>query len=242
MKIIVHGAAGRMGQEMLRLIERSDDVCLAAAVDCKADAPGIISSLEQAAPADLLVDFSFHAAVGTLLDYACRQYLPVVIATTGHTEAERQMIADAAKRIPVFYSGNMSLGVALLCSMAKQAAAMFPEADIEIVETHHCHKADAPSGTALMLADAVKTVRPDAVTVCGRTGFHPRTPQEIGIHSIRRGEIVGIHEVQISTPTQTITLKHEAYSRALFAEGALAAARFLLNQPAGLYSMDSMIR
>lgn len=241
MNIIVHGAAGRMGQEMLRLIGTRADAAVASAVDCKADAAGILPTLAQAAPADIIIDFSFHTAVKELLSYACAQYLPVVIATTGHTEDERSAIAAAAEKIPVFYSGNMSVGIALLCSMAKKAAAAFPDADIEIVETHHCHKADAPSGTALMLADSIRSVRSNAVPVCGRTGFYPRTAEEIGIHSVRRGEIVGIHEVQISTATQTLTLKHEAYSRTLFAEGALEAARFLLTQPAGLYNMEAMI-
>lgn len=242
MKIIINGACGRMGREMRRLTEETEDVSLAAAVDPRGGEEGVCATLEEAAPGDIIIDFSFHSAVGTLLSYACRQQLPVIIATTGHTPAEREQIAAAARTIPVFYSGNLSIGIALLCSMAKKAAAAFPDADIEIVETHHRHKADAPSGTALMLADAIRTVRPGAKNVCGRSGYGARNPQDIGIHAIRRGEIVGIHEVQISTATQTLTLKHEAYSRALFAEGALEAARFLLTQPAGLYQMDSMIR
>ncbi len=131
--------------------------------------------------------------------------------------------------------------MALLCSLAKKTAAVFPEADIEIVETHHNHKLDAPSGTALMLADAIREARGNVPTQLGRAGHCPRNPGEIGIHAVRRGEIVGIHEVLVSTPTQTITLRHEAYSRALFAEGALDAARFLCAQGPGLYNMQSMI-
>ncbi len=242
MKVIVNGACGKMGQAMQQLLANTPDASLAAGVDIRADRPGIVTSLDQAAPADILVDFSFHTAIFAVLDYACRQYLPVVIATTGHTPEELAQIIEAAKKIPVFHSQNLSLGIALLCEMAKKAAAVFPDADIEIVETHHNHKADAPSGTALMLADAIDQVRQQAPRVFGRHGMQPRQPGEIGIHAVRRGEIVGIHEVLISTPTQTISLKHEAYSRALFAEGALAAARFLLTQPAGLYRMEDMLR
>lgn len=242
MKVIVNGACGRMGQAMQQLLSQRDDATLATGVDVHAVQAGIVTTLEQAAPADIIIDFSFHSAIGAVLNYACRQYLPIVIATTGYTPEEQAKIDSAAKKIPIFQSGNMSLGIALLCSMAKKAAALFPEADIEIIETHHNHKVDAPSGTALMLSNAISQARQNATTVFGRHGMQPRKSGEIGIHAVRRGEIVGIHEVQISTPTQTITLKHEAYTRALFAEGALAAAQFLLTQPAGLYSMEDMVR
>lgn len=242
MKVIVNGACGRMGQAMQQLLQQTPDADLVSGVDIHPTSEKILTKLDDAAAADVLIDFSFHSAIGAVLDYACRQYLPVVIATTGHTPEELQKIDEAAKQIPVFHSGNMSLGIALLCSMAKKAAAVFPEADIEIVETHHKHKVDAPSGTALMLANAMAQARDGAEFAFGRHGMQPRKAGEIGIHSVRRGEIVGIHEVQISTPTQTITLKHEAYTRALFAEGALAAAAFLMTQPAGLYTMEDMVR
>ena len=135
----------------------------------------------------------------------------------------------------------MSVGIALLCELAKSAAKAFPDADIEIIEKHHNRKIDAPSGTALMLAHALKKVRPEAYSKLGRAGQGKRCPEEIGIHAIRMGNIVGEHEVIIGTQNQTITLKHEAHSRALFAEGALAAAAYLYELPAGLYDMNSMI-
>lgn len=242
MRVIVNGACGRMGHAMRAMIEQTEDAVLASGVDINANEPQILTSIEQAASADVIIDFSYHTAIAQVLTYAKKQGLPVVIATTGHTSEEMEMIDEASKTIPVFHSGNFSLGIALLCNLAKKAAAVFPDADIEIIETHHNHKADAPSGTALMLANAMGEVRENAKNVFGRHGMQPREKGEIGIHAVRRGEIVGIHEVQISTPTQTITLKHEAYTRALFAEGALAAARFLQLQPAGRYSMDDMIR
>ena len=241
MRIIVNGACGRMGRELIRLIGEDSRLELAAAVDAKGDGVEVLTDVAKASDADVIIDFSHHSAVSALLDAAEARSCPVVIATTGHDAAELGRIHAAAERIPLFYSGNMSVGVAQLCRMARETARLFPEADIEIVETHHKHKADAPSGTAKMLFNAVKEVRPEAEMVCGRSGMQPRTPNEVGVHSLRMGEVVGIHEVHICTATQTITLKHEAHSRALFAEGAICAAEFLIHQGAGFYDMKSMI-
>lgn len=241
MRILVNGACGRMGTTLCRLIEDSPQHTLSAAVDPRGDGVKILRDFDHAPESDILIDFSHHSAVSALLDYALAVKLPTLIATTGHTPEELDAIHRAAEQIPVFYSGNMSVGIALLCSLAKKAAAVFPDADIEIVETHHRHKLDAPSGTALMLADAIASVRPELDKHCGRSGMSPRQANEIGIHAIRRGEIVGIHEIHISTGTQTLTLKHEAHNRALFADGALDAANFLVGKPAGLYNMESMI-
>ena len=241
MRIIVNGACGRMGRELIRLIGENSRLELTAKVDAKGDGVEVLTDLTAAPEADVIIDFSHHSAVRALLDAAEARNCPVVIATTGHDAAELDRIHAAAERIPVFYSGNMSVGVAQLCRMARETARLFPEADIEIVETHHKHKADAPSGTAKMLFNAVKEVRSEAEMVCGRSGMQPRTPNEVGVHSLRMGEVVGIHEVHICTASQTITLKHEAHSRALFAEGAICAAEFLINQGAGFYDMKSLI-
>lgn len=242
MRVIVNGACGHMGREIVRLAKEGyQGGELAAAVDAYGKEDGVLTDLHGAPEADVVIDFSHHTAVGPLLAYACGKGLAVVIATTGHTEEERELIFAAANKIPVFFSANMSVGVALLCSLARQAAAVLKGADIEIVEIHHNRKADAPSGTALMLADAVRQARPELKNHCGRSGQCKRESDEIGISAIRMGGVVGTHEVMITTETQTITLKHEAYSRALFAEGALTAARFLLGKPAGLYDMQSMI-
>ncbi len=241
MRIIVNGACGRMGRELIRLIGEQPRLELAAAVDARGDGMEVLDDLRAASAADVIIDFSHHSAVRGLLDAAEARGCPVVVATTGHDADERARIREASGRIPVFYSGNMSVGVAQLCRMARETARLFPEADIEIVEAHHVHKADAPSGTAKMLFEAVKEVRPGARMVCGRSGMQPRTPEEVGVHSLRMGEVVGIHEVHICTASQTITLRHEAHSRALFAEGAICAAEFLIHQPAGLYDMKSLI-
>ena len=243
MNIIIHGSTGRMGQNLLRCAREKHT--LAAAVS--PDQPTCPEKLEYhslpefSGPADLIIDFSHHTAVAALLDYAEARKLPVVIGTTGHTAEEKARIAQTAEKIPVFWSGNMSVGIALLVQLAKQTAKAFPQAEIEIIETHHDQKLDAPSGTALMIADGIRSVRPEATYNLGRSGNGKRTREEIGIHAIRLGNVVGVHEVLVSTGTQTITLKHEAHDRMLFAEGAMAAAEYLLGQPAGLYNMETML-
>ena len=240
MKIAVVGAAGKMGGQVLKLMEDADYEP-AIKVDNRGG-EGFFKSLDESGEApDVIVDFSFHTAIKGVLDYAVRNNVPVGVATTGHTWEEAVLIDEAAEKIPVFRSANMSLGANFLAELVRMTAARFPNADIEIVETHHNMKADSPSGTALMLADAVKEIRPDSIYVCGRNGMQKRIPNEIGIHSIRRGGIVGTHEVIVTTGTQSITLKHEAYSRAIFAEGALSAAAFLIGKKPGMYSMKELL-
>ena len=141
----------------------------------------------------------------------------------------------------MFFSGNMSLGIAVLCRLAKQAAAFFPDADIEIVEIHHNRKVDAPSGTAHMLFNAIKEVRPGAYENCGRAGEGKRTRDEIGMSALRLGSVVGVHEVHIHTGTQALTLRHEAVTRAMLADGAVEAARFMEGKSAGLYNMENIL-
>ena len=160
MKLIINGAAGRMGQALTKMIASSTDFTVAGAVDAVCPGEGMVASLSQIKEkADCIIDFSHHTATKDLTDYAVANGTAVVICTTGHTDEELSYIAGAAKHIPVFHSGNMSVGIALLMELAKQTAKMFPDADIEIVETHHNQKLDAPSGTALMLAKAIGTVR-----------------------------------------------------------------------------------
>lgn len=241
MEIIINGAGGRMGKALRAMLDRKGAKA-AALIDPFVKEDGMLESLEDyRGSADCIIDFSNHAGTQALLDYALRRKLPVVICTTGHTEEELALISGAAKTIPVFRSGNMSLGIAVLTRLVKDAAKMFPDADIEIVESHHNQKLDVPSGTALMLAHSVQSVREDATLLVGRHENGKRTRQEVGIHSLRMGNTVGIHEVIINTGTQILTLKHEAQDRSLFAEGALAAAEFMMDKPAGLYHMDHIV-
>ena len=246
MKILVHGAGGHMGQIVCRMAEEGRNGAeLAARVSMELTsdpAQSVFTTPDEfSGEADVVVDFSNHNSTETLLGYCQKRNLPVVIATTGQTEAEKEMILAAAETIPVFYSANMSVGIAVLADMAAKAAAAFPEADIEIIEKHHNRKLDVPSGTALILANAIREVRENAVFHIGRHTNGKRTVEEIGIHSIRIGNEVGTHEIIISNGNETITLKHEAENRALFAEGALKAAAFLCGKKPGLYGMKDML-
>lgn len=245
MQIIVFGATGRMGQNLLSLLKASAAHRLAAAVS-----PELTTCPEKKTyaclsdftdPADLILDFSHHTAVTALLDYALSRRLPVVIGTTGHTPAEEEKIAQAAGTIPVFHARNLSVGVALLVQLAQQTVKLLPDSQIEIVEIHHDQKLDVPSGTALNLAEGIRSVRPQSTLNIGRHENGKRSREEIGIHSLRMGNVVGVHEVIVTTGTQTITLKHEAHDRKLFAEGALTAGEYLVKQPAGLYHMEDML-
>ena len=246
MKILIAGYCGHMGQEVARLAKEGyRGAELTAGVDINATGnepvPCSVTFENAVCAVDCIVDFSHHSCTHDLLTFAKKNHLPVVLATTGQTPEEIEEIRASAKEIPVFFSANMSLGVALLVELAKKTAAAMPDAEIEIIEQHHDRKLDAPSGTALMLANGIKEVRPESFAVTGRNGHGKRTPEEIGIHAIRMGNIVGIHEVIVGTQTQTITLKHEAHSRSLFAEGAMVAAAFLVKQGPGLYTMKDTI-
>lgn len=242
MKVILNGAGGRMGTVLRDLAERTGKFQVVANVDPFANKEGFYAGLgEFAGEADCIFDFSNHACTAELMAYAVSRKLPVVVATTGHTPEELACIRKAAGSIPVFHSGNMSVGIALLVKLARQTAAMFPDADVEIVERHHNQKLDVPSGTALMLAKAVQDSRPDSQLLVGRHENGKRTKQEIGIHSLRMGNTVGVHEVIVNTGSQIITLKHEAQDRGLFAEGAVTAGSFLIEKQPGLYTMDDIV-
>ena len=243
MRIILCGYGGHMGREVRTCAERDEHSEIVAGVDPMIPADGICvpSFAECAAEADVIIDFSHHSMTGALLDFAEAKGLPVVLATTGQTDEEKARIRQAAGKIPVFLAANYSLGIATLTDLVKRAAALYPDGDIEIVEQHHDRKLDAPSGTALALFNAVKEVRPAAEANCGRSGQGKRTKDEVGIHAIRMGNIVGVHEVMIGTQNERITLKHEAFSRGVFAEGSIRAAAFLVGKPAGMYDMKDLL-
>ena len=238
MRAIVCGANGAMGKLICGIF--GDEVVGKVSIDGENNVPKTFDELGEVA-ADVLVDFSHHTAIADVLAYAKKIRCAVVVGTTGHTEEEKALIYEAAKEIPVFFTGNVSLGIAVLCRLAKEAAKYFPDADIEIVEIHHTRKVDAPSGTALMLFNAIKEVRPEATANCGRAGEGKRTKDEIGISALRMGNVVGVHEVHIHTGTQCLTLKHEAVTRAMLADGAVAAARFMEGKAVGFYNMESIL-
>ena len=238
LRAIVCGANGAMGKLLLqRLGERTVGMVSADGEN------GVPKTFEEMGKveADVVIDFSHHSAAPAVTEYVKKTGCALVMCTTGHTEEEKKQIFDAAKTVPVFFSGNMSLGIAVLCRLAKQAAQSFPDADIEIVEVHHNRKVDAPSGTARMLFDAVKEVRPEAEAACGRAGEGKREKNHVGMASLRMGNVVGIHEVYVSTNTQTLTLRHEAHDRGMFADGAVEAALFLKGKKPGLYNMQDLL-
>jgi 4-hydroxy-tetrahydrodipicolinate reductase len=242
MDIILNGANGRMGRVITKKVNDGyNGVNIVAAVDRNGAQYESLAAFTG--KGDVIIDFSNHAATKELLDYSVSHNTPVVIATTGQNEEEKEMIVAASKKIPVFFSYNMSLGIAALSELAKKAASLMKDAEIEIVEIHHDQKLDAPSGTALLLADSIKEVRPDSNLVIGRNGHAKREKNDIGISSIRIGNVVGVHEIIISSGLETLTLKHEAHDRSLFADGALVAAEYLskVNQP-GLYNMKDLVK
>ena len=244
MRIILVGAKGIMGGHVIRAADKANyEVCSLVDLRCDENISGEYTKIADVKEkADVIIDFSFHGLVKEITDYAVETKTPVIIATTGHTEEEKAIISDASKNTAVFYSGNMSVGIATLCDIVKKVVSVFPNADVEIIETHHTRKLDAPSGTAKMLFNAVKEVRENAYENCGRSGLCKREKSEVGISSVRIGNIVGIHEVRIGTAYEQITLKHEAYDRALFADGAIKAAEYMCGKPAGLYTMKEVLK
>lgn len=238
MRAILCGANGAMGLLIQKLL--GEEAVGLVSLDGENGVAKTFAELGTV-QADVVIDFSHHSAVGDVLAYARGMGCAAVIGTTGHSREEKQLIEDAAQDIPVFFSGNMSLGIAVLCKLAKQAAACFPKADIEIVEIHHNRKVDAPSGTAKMLFRAVQSARPELIEHCGRAGEGKRMPNEVGISSLRMGNVVGVHEVHITTENQSLTLRHEAVSRQMLAQGAVDAARFVAGKKPGLYDMDNLL-
>ena len=239
-----------MGTAIVQRIAERDDCTVIAGVDIAAEAVGArydfpvypsVDLLTDAA--DAIIDCSHHTAVIPLLAYCTAKHIPAVIATTGHTEEEITAIRQASAYIPVLYSRNMSLGINLLLELVQRAAAVLGEEyNVEIVEAHHNKKLDAPSGTALMLADAIRDVREESEYVYDRHSVRrERAPEEIGIHSVRGGTIVGEHEVIFAGTDEVIRISHSAYSRDVFATGAVRAALFAAEAKPGMYSMKEML-
>ncbi len=245
MKVLVSGYLGHMGKIISEMVRSDSDLELVAGVDKgvagEQSEPVFSTFAEVNVNLDIIVDFSHHSLTNDLIAFALEKNIPLVIATTGQTEEEKKAIIDASKEIPIFFAANYSIGIAVLIDEAKNIAKRFKDADIEIVETHHNRKIDAPSGTALAIAEGLKEVREDANIVKGRNGIAKREKNDIGVNSIRLGNVVGIHEVLISTKHECISIKHEAYDRGLFAEGAIRAIKFMNGKPAGLYNMKNLL-
>lgn len=245
MRIAIAGAHGKMGRECVRVFLSEGHECpffiSRSAQNDKTCYPDF-QSLPDSLFCDCIVDFSSPSLLSSLLSYAQHRKIPIVLATTGYSTAQIDALTEAAKEIPVFMSRNMSIGVHIagkLCEIL--AGALFPAYDAEIVETHHASKKDAPSGTALYLADQIKKGGGSGVFVYDRRINQIRKSGEIGIHSLRGGSVVGRHTVSFFGKGESITIEHNAENRELFARGALAAAIFLYKKPPGLYGMDTLI-
>ena len=247
-RIILSGCNGKMGQAIVKAVADREDAVISAGVDiftdCGYDFPVFNDFKKIDTEADVIIDFSNPVVLDGLLSHARGKKLPAVICTTGYSTAQVQQIKEAAKEIAVFHSGNMSLGINLIIELSKKAASVFGSAfDIEIVEKHHNQKIDAPSGTALMIADGISEVMDkEPQYVYDRHAYRKkREKNEIGIHSVRGGTIVGEHEVIFAGHDEVLSIKHEAHSKEVFAVGSINAAVFLDGKEAGLYNMSDLL-
>ncbi|MBR1780379.1 MAG: 4-hydroxy-tetrahydrodipicolinate reductase [Oscillospiraceae bacterium] len=247
-KIIISGCNGKMGQVVEAICAADPDVTVVAGFDvnqAQRDYPVYVSPANFSGVADAVIDFSNPAALEGLLSFCTQRRLPLVLATTGYSEEQLRQIEAAAKVIPIFRSANMSLGINVLMELVKKAAAVLGDSyDIEIVEKHHNRKLDAPSGTALMIADAAAeglSFQPEYVYE-RHSVRQSRDKKEIGISSMRGGTIVGVHEIMFAGRDEIIEIKHTAMSREIFANGAVKAAKFLTQVSApGLYDMSMLV-
>jgi 4-hydroxy-tetrahydrodipicolinate reductase len=247
MKILLSGCGGAMGRTLTSIIMEKDEDTIVAGVDkfpIESSLFPIYSTFNECnEKCDVIIDFSHPDVLNSLLDYAIDNSLPIVLSTTGHTDEQKEKIKQASKLIPIFMSANMSLGVNLMIELLTKAASFLDGFDIEIIEKHHIKKLDAPSGTALALAEAINNALPEKKEfVYGRHNkAKKRDKNEIGIHAVRGGTIVGEHQVHFIGTDEIIEIRHNAYSKNVFAEGAIRAASYIIDKPAGVYNMKSML-
>ncbi len=248
-KVIMHGCNGKMGQTISSLIAADEEIEIVAGVDARDEGKNsypVFSAIGECnVEADAVIDFSVASAADALLDYCVEKKVPCVLCTTGLSEAQLEKVKEASKQVAVLKSANMSLGINMLLKLLKEAAKTLAPAgfDIEIVEKHHNQKLDAPSGTALALADSVNEAMDQAYDyVYDRSQVRQkRRAKEIGISAVRGGTIVGDHDVIFAGADEVVTFSHRAYSKVVFGKGAIQAAKFLKGRPAGLYDMADVI-
>ncbi len=254
MKVILHGCNGKMGQVMTKIISSRPNMEIVCGVDKNPEQrhsyPVYRSLVGIKEAPDVLIDFSHHSCLDSLLAYGLANNVPLVICTTGFEDGEIENMTKASKLVPILHSANMSLGINLLLTLAAQAAsALYGNFDIEIVEKHHNQKLDSPSGTALLIADAIKkqlsmdtgTNNPVEYTYGRHSKTDKRHLAELGIHSVRGGAVVGEHDVMFLGQGEVLEIKHSALSRDVFAYGAVSAASFIATQKPGLYSMSDVV-
>ena len=245
LRVIINGYSGSMGKVLTKCVNEDSELQLVCGVSRdELDVPfkTYFKMSDVSETADVIIDFSHHSTINDTLRYATKTKTPLVIATTGFNEDELGRIKEASTIAPIFHSSNMSLGVNVLVKLVKEAAKALNEFDIEIIEKHHNKKLDSPSGTAIMIANGIKDVLPGSECIYGRYGrSEKRKPTEVGIHAIRGGTIVGEHTTIFAGHDEVVEIKHTAQSKDIFAKGAIAAAKFLVNQEAGYYNMNNML-
>lgn len=247
LRIILSGCNGKMGRVITDIVNKRDDAAIVAGVDLDISQNGpfpVFNSFDDiTVPADVIIDFSHPSVLNNLLDFAGKNNLPLVIATTGFTDDQIKQINKAAETIPVFFSFNMSLGINLLAELCRKAATVLEGFDIEIIEKHHNQKIDAPSGTAILLANEINDQLNGQMTYeyDRHSKSQKRTEKEIGMHAVRGGTIVGEHEVIFAGRDEIITLSHSARSKEIFAVGAVNAAVFVSQKTPGIYSMKELV-
>lgn len=245
-KVLINGCNGKMGQELAKAIEKDDNfqtICGVDRVDTGDNKFPVFTDIEKISEEpDIIIDFSIPVATFNILQYAVKKHIPIVIATTGFSEEELVKLEEFSKKIPIFRSANMSYEVNLMSNLVAQISKLLKDSDIEIVETHHNRKLDAPSGTALLLADSINNALDNEkyYEYNRHSKREKRNKKEIGIHSIRGGNIVGKHSVTFFSENESFEITHNVQSRAVFAEGSLKAAEFLVVQDNGLYNMNNM--
>lgn len=248
-KIIMHGCNGKMGQVITDMVKNDDTAEIVAGIDVvdnRDNGYPVFTDIDACdVPADVIIDFAAAVAVDKLLDYSVKHKIPVVLCTTGLSEAQIAKVEEASRKVAVLRSANMSLGINTLMKLLKEAANIFAPAgyDIEIVEKHHNQKVDAPSGTALALADSINEARNNEYEyVYDRSQVRKkRDKKELGMSAVRGGTIVGEHEVIFAGVDEVIEFKHTAYSKSVFAKGAVEAGKYLAGKSAGLYNMSDVI-
>lgn len=246
-RIILSGALGKMGKAITSCVDNRNDCEIVAGVDlmtAECSFPVFKSFYEINVDADVIIDFSHPSVLNDLLEFAKEMKIPAVIATTGLTDEQIEDIKNTSKDVPLFFSANMSIGVSLVSELAKKAAKVLQGSfDIEIVEAHHNQKIDAPSGTALMLADSIsEALQEKPIYEFDRHSKRmKRTKNEIGIHAVRGGTIVGEHEIIFAGPDEVIKISHSAYSKQLFANGSVNAGLFLVGKEPGFYAMKDLV-
>lgn len=243
--VLITGINGAMGKNIVSLIENEEEIKVCCGVDLTAGGNyHVYKSFDEVKEkADVIIDFSSPAVLKSELNWATKNNVPVVLAATGYSADDLKLIEETAEKIPVFRTGNFSLGINLLLKLVKRAAeALGENFDIEIVEKHHNKKADAPSGTALMLAESANSAfGGNKPYLNGREGIVGKRKNEIGIHAVRGGTIVGEHEVMFAGEDEIITLSHSARSKRVFAAGAIKAAKWIIGKPAGKYDMTNVL-